>query len=113
MITSEKIDISDLSPNVVNRALTLGIYSTNAKEWIQELLKNASNVYTITLVNNNPGYGTISGGGIYKENEKITIKATPNSGYRFVKWSDGNTNSSRTITVTKNATYYATFEPKY
>ena len=30
--------------------------------------------------------------------------------YHFVKWSDGNTNASRTVTVTGNATYTATFK---
>lgn len=38
------------------------------------------------------------------------ITATPNTGYKFVKWSDGNTSATRTITVTSNATYTAVFE---
>lgn len=54
--------------------------------------------------------GTVSGGGTYAYNTKVTIKATANSGYHFVKWSDGNTNATRTVTVTKDATYTATFE---
>lgn len=41
---------------------------------------------------------------------QAVITATPNTGYKFVKWSDGNTSATRTITVTSNATYTAVFE---
>lgn len=54
--------------------------------------------------------GTVSGGGTYNYNASATLKATANSGYHFVKWSDGNTSAMRTVTVTKDATYTATFE---
>lgn len=54
--------------------------------------------------------GTVSGGGTYNYNASATIKATANSGYHFVKWSDGNTSATRTVTVTKDATYTATFK---
>lgn len=54
--------------------------------------------------------GTVSGGGTYNYNASATLKATANSGYYFVKWSDGNTSATRTVTVTKDATYTATFE---
>lgn len=71
----------------------------------------SSTTYTITVKSNNTAYGTVSGGGTYAINASVTIKATPKTGYKFVEWNDGNTNASRTITVTKNATYTATFEP--
>lgn len=54
--------------------------------------------------------GTVSGGGTYNYNASATLKATANSGYHFVKWSDGNTNATRTVTVTKDATYTAIFK---
>lgn len=54
--------------------------------------------------------GTVSGGGTYNYNASATLKATANSGYHFVKWSDGNTSATRTVTVTKDATYTATFK---
>ena len=71
----------------------------------------SSTTYTLTVKSNNTAYGTVSGGGTYAINASATIKATPKTGYKFVKWNDGNTSASRTITVTKNATYTATFEP--
>lgn len=54
--------------------------------------------------------GTVSGGGTFEQGKTVTIKATPSSGYRFVKWSDGNTSASRAVTVSGNATYTAYFE---
>lgn len=54
--------------------------------------------------------GTVTGGGTFEQGRTVTIKATPNSGYRFVKWSDGNTSASRIVTVSGNATYTAVFE---
>jgi len=69
----------------------------------------AINTYTITVKSG--GNGTVSGGGSVNYNGSTTIKATPNTGYHFVKWSDGNTSASRTISNVKaDATYTATFE---
>ena len=66
------------------------------------------NSYTLTVTAGTGG--TVSGGGSYNYGATATLKATPSAGYHFVKWSDGNTNASRTVTVTGNATYTATFE---
>ena len=66
------------------------------------------NSYTLTVTAGTGG--TASGGGSYNYGTTVTLKATPSAGYHFVKWSDGNTNASRTVTVTGNATYTATFE---
>lgn len=65
---------------------------------------------TITVTTNNAAYGSVTGGGSYNIGASITISATANSGYRFVRWSDGNTSASRTITVSQSATYQAIFE---
>lgn len=66
------------------------------------------NSYTLTVTAG--AGGTVSGSGTYNYGATATLKATPSAGYHFVKWSDGNTNASRTVTVTGNATYTATFE---
>ena len=66
------------------------------------------NSYTLTVTAGTGG--TVSGGGTYNYGATATLKATASSGYHFVKWSDGNTNASRTVTVTGNATYTAIFE---
>ena len=54
--------------------------------------------------------GTVAGGGMYESGTMATLTATPNSGYKFTKWSDGNTSASRTVTVTADASYTAQFE---
>ena len=66
--------------------------------------------YTVTL--NAGAGGTVSGGGTYQNLSKVTLTATPNLGYDFVKWSDGDTNSSREITVWTDVTLSAEFAPQ-
>lgn len=69
----------------------------------------AEEQYTVTVVSGNPDRGTVSGGGTYYNGEQITITASAFSGYTFDHWSDGNTQSTRTITVATNTTYTAYF----
>ncbi|MBR4917905.1 MAG: leucine-rich repeat protein [Bacteroidales bacterium] len=69
----------------------------------------AVNFYTINVASNNPAIGTASGGGNYSYNSIINLVATPNYGYHFTQWSDGNTDNPRTVTVMQNATYTAQF----
>lgn len=66
--------------------------------------------YTVTLSANPSNGGVVTGGGTFDEGSSITISATANTGYHFVKWNDNNTNASRTITVTADASYQAIFE---
>lgn len=60
--------------------------------------------YTLTLQGDNC---TLNGGGTYNEGTTVEISCVPNTGYYFVRWSDGNTNATRTITVTENITLTA------
>ena len=60
------------------------------------------------IVNSSVG-GTVTGGGTYDYGTKVTLKATPSDGYHFVKWLDGDTNPTRTVTVTRSYTYVAVF----
>lgn len=65
------------------------------------------NSYTLTVTASRGG--TVSGGGIYDYGTKVTLKATPSDGYHFVKWSDDDTNPTRTVTVTRDYVYVAVF----
>ena len=65
--------------------------------------------YTITTNVTPSGSGTVTGGGTYPEGASVTLTANANNGYTFSQWQDGNTQNPRTITVTGNATYTATF----
>jgi hypothetical protein len=77
------------------------------KNRIQSLTK------AITVKVNN-SFGTVSGGGDYMPNATATITATPaDENCIFVGWDDngeGNTNATRTITVSGDATYTAQFK---
>ena len=55
--------------------------------------------------------GNTSGSGVYYAFDKVEISATPDKGYTFDKWSDGNTDNPRNVTVTQDMTYTAVFEP--
>lgn len=66
--------------------------------------------YAISTAVSPSSSGTVTGAGTYEHGSTATLKATPNTGYKFVKWSDGNTSATRTVTVTGAATYTATFE---
>ncbi|MBR6111982.1 MAG: hypothetical protein IKQ08_08565, partial [Paludibacteraceae bacterium] len=65
--------------------------------------------YTLTLSASPSTGGTVSGGGIFAYKKSVTIKATPYTGYSFNKWSDGNTDAIRTISMTSNRTLIAYF----
>ncbi len=55
--------------------------------------------------------GTVAGGGMAVPGTKIGITAVAGSGYRFVKWDDGDTNATRTVTAgSADAVYTAIFE---
>ena len=70
------------------------------------------NSYTVAIVNANPDRGTVTGAGTMTVayGTQHTVTATANYGYRFGHWSDGDTNASRTITVTRNMTLTAYFD---
>ena len=54
--------------------------------------------------------GTVSGGGIFNYGTTISLEATPNTGYVFAHWGDGETANPRTVLVEGDTTYTALFE---
>ena len=64
--------------------------------------------YTIT-VTCDPKQGQVTGGGTYTDGSKVSLTATPNNGYVFTQWSDGNKDNPRKVTVTADAIYTAEF----
>ena len=66
----------------------------------------AINIYTVNLIAEN---GIVTGSGDYQYGAIAHITATPTEGFHFVKWSDGDTNASRSITVTSDTTFTAEF----
>ena len=68
--------------------------------------------YTIEVKSDNLLMGSVYGSGQFPANTVISIGASPNPGFQFVSWQDGNTDNPRTVTVTENAIYIASFEIK-
>ena len=66
--------------------------------------------YTLTLAASPSNGGTVTGAGEYEAGTEVAVKATANSGYTFKKWSDGNTNAERMVTVDGDMSLTATFE---
>ena len=64
--------------------------------------------YWVTLQANNAQWGEVTGAGLYAQD--ATITATPNDGYTFMRWSDGNTDNPRTLTVTQDTIFTAEFD---
>ena len=64
---------------------------------------------TVSLSVDPLGSGTTSGGGKYVLGSTAKLTATPNQNYNFIGWSDGNTEPSREIKVTKDMSLTASF----
>ncbi len=82
---------------------------TEDATYIASFAEGDAQTYTITAMSANNSMGTVSGGGTYPEGTLVTLTATPIGNYVFVGWNDGNTDNPRTITVTEDATYIASF----
>lgn len=65
--------------------------------------------YLITVRPENPLQGSTYGSGQYQLNQEVSIGAVPRPGYYFSGWQDGDMNNPRTIIVTGNAEYIASF----
>ena len=72
-------------------------------------LTSCKKQYTITVQSNNNAWGTVTGGGTYYDGDEASLSAIPAAGYYFISWQDGDKSNPRTITVTGNAVYVATF----
>ncbi|MBR6844009.1 MAG: leucine-rich repeat domain-containing protein, partial [Bacteroidales bacterium] len=82
--------------------------------YIAYFQSTAVQTYTVTATSSDPtmGVATVNGGSTatVTEGEMVTLVATANDGYRFVRWSDDSTDSTRTVVVTGDMVYIAYFE---
>lgn len=70
-------------------------------------------MYINVEANINGAVPLISGGGFYEIGQTATITASTSAKYQFVRWSDGNTNATRTVTVTEKGSMTLTAEYEY
>ena len=105
-------DASDLAVNTSTCKLVIPRSAYNAyvrHAYWGQFLNIVSGDWLVTLFANNNQWGEVAGGGLYSNNTTITITATPYDGYSFLRWSDGNTDNPRTLTVTEDITLTAEF----
>ena len=115
--------LNDIAATVYNDSLQTGFREAALISWgstgdtiLGGSLVNTSSekpvevYYTVTLIAGNHGSVDPAGETQVKAGESLVIKATPNSGYNFKQWSDGDDNPTRTITPTGDMTLTATFE---
>ena len=69
----------------------------------------AANQYTVTASPNSPVMGTVTGSGTYSHGSTATLTAVPAANTHFVQWNDGDTHATRTIVVTSDTAFTATF----
>ena len=123
IIPTSVTDIDDYSIHNCTNLTINCCTASKPEEWLENWSYNVANVvwgytpeetpgtktWTVTLSASNSSYGSVSGGGTVKDGAKVTITATPVSGYKFVKWSNGLTNATETITVTSDLNLVAEF----
>ena len=88
-----------------------------AVTWPKKAPVMSSNAWPIRAITDGmfrPHQLTVQGGtgsGIYATDTNVVITATPpDSNYAFLRWSDGDTNSIRTVHLTSDSTFTAEFE---
>ena len=88
--------------------------SYQASEWkgksqVLEIVEKLPHELTVQVAD-----GTMGSASITEELDCQTLTATitaiPNDGYHFIRWSDGNTDNPRTLTITSDTELFAEFE---
>lgn len=84
-------------------------WSTAGQSITAYFVKKTETKYTLSLSSSPSFGGTTSGGGSYTSGTKAYVTVTANSGYRFVRWSDGGS-QSHYVTMDSNKSLTAYFE---
>ncbi len=70
--------------------------------------------YQVTVTANDPAMGTVTGTGEYSKGATAELTATPNAGYKFVKWTvdetEKSTETTYSFTVTEDVEVVANFQ---
>ena len=69
-------------------------------------------VFQVTVEVDDEKHGTVTGGGWFEDGTSVSLTATTNEGYKFVRWSDGSTDETRTLTVDDDYSFTAIFADK-
>ena len=86
--------------------------AADADKYYIAMFDYATRTVTLHVADSTP-YGIVDGGGTYSNLYAIptaSISATPDYGYHFVSWNDGNTENPRYIMLTQDTSFTAIFE---
>ena len=70
-----------------------------------------TNMFVVKAASSDKKCGTVSGDGTYAYGSTIVLKATPNEGYRFVRWSDDDIYNIKYLTANQDYNFTAYFAP--
>ena len=117
------IDSKDSTATIKNHTTTYGTMKFNSKDprfttyangqtAIEIYVKPTTTpMYVVTVETNNAEYGSVLGGGNYREGTMAVLTAVPAEGYKFTGWSNNTelTEAKQTFTVTESVTITANF----
>ena len=115
LITARKVIFTpsmDIKNELRTTSVSIACYDRNGK--LVKTINSAGDKmgdFEVELLASPEQGGSFDGAGFYNENEVVLIKATPASGYPFVKWDDDVTDAERSLTVTEDISLVATFKP--
>ncbi len=67
--------------------------------------------FTLTVMSSDSALGSVTGGGVYEYGVNVMITAWPVAHHHFTGWQDGNTTNPRTVVVTSDSLFIASFAP--
>ena len=90
--------------SVVEDDPTYSFTATSDRELTAHFSEEAAELFIISLESDPEDAGSLSGSGSYEEGEEVSISASPNTGYHFIRWTDAEgeeitTNASFTYTM--------------
>ncbi len=101
------------TPNKLPRTLNIIVGDVYFKSNEVTRAINVTPIYTVTLINEPNNGGVTTGAGTFDPGTSVTVTATPNTGYNFVNWTEGetevSTNASYTFTINSHRTLTANF----
>ena len=92
-----------------NTSQCIDIYPYEDIKLVAQFAPKTQVTVLVGVDNASKDMGSVSGSGIYYSGDYVTISATPNTGYHFVEWSDGNGNATRELYLQSDTTLFATF----
>jgi hypothetical protein len=113
------IDLSTAGEYNLTAFVALPVDHNRLNDTIRQTITVVVPTYTVTITSPTNGTFTVMDGTtavntgvVLDQGTVLTLTATPNTGYDFGAWMDGNTNPTRTLTLTQDTIISATFVPK-